>query len=136
MILEQLFCSLKKLFDTIPRYDCSERCQAPDAFYSGAPFLSNPADGKLEVKESESKDIEWQIWTSVNSIEDLKVTINRQELRNTDGFTKDGLVFTLKKQEVEFLGKFLKVKASIKINENPSATKWTISVANNKDGEI
>ena len=136
MILEQLFCSLKKLFDTIPRYNCAERCQAPDAFYSGAPFLSIPADGKLEVKESESKDIEWQIWTSVNSIEDLKVTINRQKLRNTDGFTKDGLVFTLKKQDVEFLGKFLKIKASIKINENPSATKWTISVANNKDGEI
>ena len=131
-----MFFRLQKLFDTIPRYECSERCQAPNAFFSGAPFLFFPKDGKLEVKESESRDIVWNLWTSVNSIEDLKVTINGQELRNTDGFTKDGLVFTLRKQDVELLGKYLKIKASVKINENPSATKWTISVANNKDGEI
>ena len=126
---------MKKLFDTIPRYDCTERCQAPDAFYSGSPFLSIPPDGKLEVKESETKNIEWQIWTSVNNIDDLKVTINQQEIYNTDEYTIDGMVFTMRKQNVEFLGKFLKIKATVKINDKPSATKWTISVANKKDGK-
>ena len=126
---------LKNLFDTIPRFYCSERCQAPNAFYSGSPFLSAPPDGKLELKELESKEIEWQIWTSVDTVDDLKVFVNQQEIYNTDGHDLDGMIFTLKKQDVEFFGKFIKIKANVKIDSGPNSTKWTISVANDKDGE-
>ena len=127
---------LKKLFNTIPRFYCSERCKAPNAFYSGVPFLSLPSDGKLKIKESESKDIEWQIWTSVNDIEDLKVFINQQEIHDTERYTSDGMVFTMKKQDVQFFGKYVKIQANVRIERNPDAIQWTISVANNKDGEI
>lgn len=125
---------MKNLFGTLPRFNCSERCQAPNAFFSGSPFLSIPTDGKLELKESESKEIEWQIWTDKNSIDDLTFSINGKEIYNTDGYSKDGMVFTMKKRDVRFFGKFIKIEATVKIERNPSASKWTISVANNKDG--
>ncbi len=32
---------------SIPKYDCQARCQAPKAFYSGAPMLSIPAEKQL-----------------------------------------------------------------------------------------
>ena len=55
---------LKKLFETVPRYHCSERCKAPNEFYSGAPFLTIPENGDLNVRAGESKFVEWQIWTT------------------------------------------------------------------------
>ena len=127
---------LKKLFNTIPRFYCSERCKAPNAFYSGAPFLSLPSDGKLKIKETQSKEIEWQIWTSVNTVEDLKVFINHQEIHDTERHAIDGMIFTMKKQDVQFMGKYVKVQANVKIEKNPTAIQWTISVANDIDGEM
>ena len=60
---------------TLPRYDCSERCQAPDAFFSGSPFLSIPSDGKLRVVPNEPYPIEWQIWKISKSIENISFYI-------------------------------------------------------------
>ena len=131
-----VFLRLKNLFDTIPRLECTERCQAPNAFYTGSPFLSSPIDGKLEMKELEAKEIEWQIWTNTNNVDDLKVFINQQEISNSNGYIVNGMVFTSKKQDVKFFGKFLKIKANVKIESNPNADKWTISVANGKKGDI
>jgi hypothetical protein len=38
---------LWKEMKSIPKYDCQARCQAPKAFYSGAPMLSIPAEKQL-----------------------------------------------------------------------------------------
>ena len=126
---------MKHLFDTIPRYHCTERCQAPNEFYSGSPFLTIPKNGILELKELATQSVEWQIWTSVNNAGDLKVFINGKQIQNPIDHNVDGLIFTMRKEEVEFLGKFLKVRASVKINSEPTASKWTISVRNDKNGK-
>ena len=50
------------LFDEYPPFDCAERCQAPNPFYSGIPWLSNPENGKLTLSETSYGLLEWQIW--------------------------------------------------------------------------
>ena len=63
---------LKKLFEEIPRYNCSERCKAPNEFYSGAPFLTIPENGDLKIRAGESKFVEWQIWTTNEELMGLR----------------------------------------------------------------
>ena len=35
------------VFSSLPPFNCSERCQAPDSFFSGLPWLSHPENGTL-----------------------------------------------------------------------------------------
>jgi len=119
------------LFATSPRYECKERCKAPNAFYSGSPFLTIPSDGKLELKELETQSVEWQIWTSIDNSEDLEVFINQKKIQDIHQHDVNGMTFTMNK--AEFFGKFLKVHASVKLNSAPSASMWTVSVKNDKN---
>ena len=63
-ILNLTINRLKSLVEDDRRYNCSERCKAPNAFYSGAQFLTIPENGDLKIKAGESKLVEWQIWTT------------------------------------------------------------------------
>ena len=98
--------------------------------------MSVPADGKLKIRANESKQIEWQLWTTKNNVDGLKVFINDQEIYNTDGHSVDGMVFTLNKRDVQFFGKFLKINASAKIEGNPTAARWTINITKEENGKI
>ena len=126
----------KNLTKTIPRLNCSERCQAPDSFFTGSPWLSEPIDGNVELKENESKEVEWQLWSSVNSLDGSKFSINNVELQIQDSMDQnvDGLIFTLKNSDVGFFGKYFKIPATLRISSNPSASKWTISVTKEDKG--
>ena len=108
--------------------NCSEICQAPDSFFTGSPWLSEPTDGKLRLKENESKEVEWQLRTSEN-IDLLKISIDNAELQSTMDQNINGLIFTMKKEDVEFFGRYLKIPAIVTISSNPSTSNWTISVS-------
>ena len=114
----------------MPRYNCSERCQAPDSFYSGSPYLSFPADGILQLKEDEERIVEWQIWTTNEEEKNnLRFYIN-DRIADTTSINVNGLIFTQK--NVEFRGKFLKVYAEVELTLNPERKNWTIVVKNDK----
>lgn len=116
----------------MPRFDCTERCQAPDAFFSGSPYLSNPEGGRLELKEDTSYTVEWQIWTSVNKTNDLNLLINDKSIDIMSVQVVLGLTFELK--SIQFFGKFLKIQAEIKMEMDPPARNWTILLSNQKNG--
>ena len=124
----------KNLTKTIPRLNCTERCQAPDSFFTGSPWLSEPIDGKLELKENESKEVEWQLWTSEKNIDGLKFSINNVQLQDTMDQNVNGLIFTMKKEDVEFFEKYLKIPTIIRISSNPSDLNWIISVTKEDKG--
>jgi hypothetical protein len=50
----------------IPPFDCLQRCQAPDEFFSGGPWVYHPKDKVLQLKDEEKGFIEWQIWEGVS----------------------------------------------------------------------
>ena len=60
--------------------------------------------------------------------------INDQKTDDSSEFLKDGLNFTMKKEDIEFYGKFYKVKAIIQISDNAPSTKWKVSMSNAGDG--
>jgi hypothetical protein len=41
---------LEQTMSGIPAFDCRLRCLAPDAFFSGAPWISHPANGSVLLK--------------------------------------------------------------------------------------
>ena len=54
----------------LPPFDCRERCQAPDNFFSGIPWLSRPGAGSghvLSVRANRTGVLEWQILEGVFS---------------------------------------------------------------------
>ena len=116
----------------MPSFDCTERCQAPDAFFSGSPYLSNPEGGRLELKDNTSHTVEWQIWTSVNKTDDLNLYINNKSVDIMSAQVVLGLIFELK--SIQFFGKFLKIQAEIKMEMDPQATNWTVLLSNQKNG--
>ena len=129
-----VFFRLQSLFETMPRYNCSERCQAPDSFYSGSPYLSFPADSILQLKEDEERMVEWQIWTTnEDEKNNLRFYINDEHIADTSSVNVNGLMFTTTQNNVQFHGKFLKVQAQVKLAQNPDKNEWTIVVKNEKD---
>ena len=125
------------LFDNMPRYHCSERCKAPNEFYSGSPFLSFPSDGILEMKQMDERVVEWQFWTQHQNI-NLTFLINNDQIQNDDpnGLNVDGKIFKSNKTDIQFAGKFLRVRATIRIQNDPIVTNWNISVQNEKGGML
>ncbi len=51
----------------IPPFNCVERCQTPDEFFSGGPWLHHPKDGILQLQKGETGLIEWRIWQGNSS---------------------------------------------------------------------
>ena len=35
-------------------FNCKERCQAPDEFFSGAPWLVQPSSGSVQIRAGKS----------------------------------------------------------------------------------
>jgi hypothetical protein len=63
---------------TIPPFNCMERCQAPDEFFSGGPWVYHPKEKVLKLREGEKGFIEWQIWEGVfgNSTNSYSIEVN------------------------------------------------------------
>ena len=69
----------------MPRFDCTERCQAPDSFASGVPFLAIPANRNLtlDIESSQSTDhtMQWQFIrfpSETIGFGDLNIVMNGQ----------------------------------------------------------
>ena len=58
----------------IPKFICSENCQNPNYYYSGAPILSDPHDGVMSIEDSFDYKVEWQIWTDDQNIYEMLYT--------------------------------------------------------------
>lgn len=119
----------------MPRFNCTERCQAPDEFYSGSPFLSNPEKGILPLRANKPSHVEWQIWTDENKYDNLTFKINGKFLNSNTG-PIDGLKFDATRNNTRFYGKFMKVRATITIVDSLANMKWNISLFVNDKGNF
>ena len=86
----------QEVFSNLPPFNCSARCQAPDAFFSGAPWLAHPEDGILKIQENENNAakqktfLEWQIWTGLrnrSSFVNYELEINEDQVSVTQNQT-------------------------------------------------
>lgn len=57
----------QQTFANLPSFNCEARCQAPDVFFSGAPWVSHPENGTLKIKLKDEIHIEWQIWKGLKN---------------------------------------------------------------------
>ena len=84
-------------FELIPSFDCEERCQAPNEFYSGIPWLSNPENGIAQVNDKSSLLIEWQVWTEPFRTQGdesfaYHISINEQKIQDLSGDVLEGAI--------------------------------------------
>ena len=135
------FSRFQALFSSLPPFDCAARCKAPDAFFSGSPWLSHPENGTLllhffKAGSDQGQHLEWQIWNGLKN--DSKMTnytvklnsqkVNNQHLRE-ETRTLDGLKMGL--QERWISDKILSVKLFIKAVEKQNSSKEiSISIEN------
>ena len=124
---------LLKLVEGIPRFLCTERCKAPDSFYSGAPILTHPENGVIFIENDDdsTKFLEWQIWTSILKTEDFVIKINEKVIDHNEQGTTDGLTYS---KYVQFLGKFMKVVLKVQAESDAVVAKWKIELKNAKGG--
>ena len=81
------------------KFDCTERCSAPDSFFSGVPNIKVPNEANTDVmvevglNDANAHNVEWEILVanskSANRI-NYQVTINGQSLESSNGVI-DGL---------------------------------------------
>lgn len=115
-----LIFRFQAVFSSLPPFDCSSRCQAPDTFFSGQPWLSHPENGTLYLKfnsqQSEESFLEWQIWiaaaASENSSIDLRINGQQQHNKAADG-EELGLIYRTQTKYISH--KILIVKVHVKI---------------------
>jgi hypothetical protein len=55
------------MMQDMPAFNCVERCQAPDEFFSGGPWLYHPKEKVLRLEKEQSGFIEWQIWEGLST---------------------------------------------------------------------
>ena len=122
------------VIDDIPRFHCTKRCKAPDSFYSGSPILTYPEDGVLFIEDNATKVLEWQIWTSTQKTDDLVIKINKTIIDHTIHGTSNGLTFWMEKDDIQFLGKFMKFVLKIQAEYDSDVTAWKIELENAKGG--
>ena len=104
------------MFSSLPPFNCSARCQAPDAFFSGAPWLAYPENGILKIRENSPQTfLEWQIWTGLRNNADLvnyQLEINGELVKNET--EKLGLQFEIVEKWIS--DKILSVKLHLELN--------------------
>lgn len=130
------FLSMYRFLDVIediPRFQCTERCKAPDSFYSGAPILTHPENGVIFIENDDdsTKFLEWQIWTSILKTDDFVIKINEKVIDHNEQGTTDGLTYS---KYVQFLGKFMKVVLKVQAESDAVVAKWKIELKNAKGG--
>ena len=81
-------------------------------------------------------NLEWQIWTSVLKTDDLVIRINGNVLDHSQRGTTDGLTFWMEPDDIQFLGKFMKVGMHLQIESNSEMTSWKIELKNSKGGNF
>ena len=104
------------MFSSLPPFNCSARCQAPDAFFSGAPWLAYPENGILKIRENSPQTfLEWQIWTGLRNNSNLvnyQLEINGELVKNET--EKLGLQFEIVEKWIS--DKILSVKLHLELN--------------------
>ena len=109
----------------MPQFDCAARCQAPDAFFSGAPWLSHPENGTLFIHMESNPGLqdsflEWQIWNGLNSSsengENYQISINSQKLpKEVKNGQSQGLKFHYDERWIS--AKILRIKMFLMLPE-------------------
>ena len=100
-------------------FNCQERCQAPDSFYSGEPWLRHPKSKEIVLMpDSSNVYAEWQIYTASDTSK-LEVYIDSQKYALT---LLDGQELRVSLTGIQFLSKAVKIYdkiLSLKIEINP-----------------
>ena len=116
-------CRFQEVFSNLPPFNCSARCQAPDAFFSGAPWLAYPEDGILKILENGNEQktfLEWQIWTGLRNSSDLvnyELEINGDQVaknQTLEDQQKYGLDFDISEKWIS--DKILSVKLHLELS--------------------
>lgn len=149
------------VLDHIPKFVCSENCQNPEYHYSGAPIRDPPND-VMFIEDKLHYKVEWHIFTQDKNIDGLMIAVGRnvnlfqkvkawfantfsngsnkivtkrnhigQDIRDT----ADGLVYWMKKGDIQFFGSFMKVILHIQAKPESQSNEWKIALNNTKGGE-
>ncbi len=113
---------------TIPEFSCKDKCQAPDAFWSGAPMKISPEYENAMLQFGDQVSITWsQLKTTEMS---TQITINGHIMTGNQGSLQD-LQYTLKETTSSPTSKLFQLELEHSVSvPHISVNVWSVKVSN------